>query len=58
MAKNFIKYNNLILFLGKKWKQCVLDASKVWDIEYKEHKSITSNDSLILNIKNIKKKIE
>ena len=58
MAKNFIKYNNLILFLGKKGKQSVLDASKVWDIEYKEHKSITSNDSLILNIKNIKKKIE
>ena len=56
MSKNFIKYNNLILFLGKKGKQSFLNASKVWDFEYKERKSVTSDDSLIINIKNIKKK--
>jgi len=56
MTKNFTKYNNLILFLGKKGKQSFLDASKAWDFEYNERKSITSDESLIINIKKIKKK--
>ena len=58
LNKNFFYYKNLILFLGKKGKQTLIDASKVWDFEYKERKSLTSDDSLILNIKNLKKKIE
>jgi len=56
MSKNFTKYNNLILFLGKKGKQNFLDASKAWNFEYTERKSITSEESLIINIKKIKKK--
>ena len=48
--------NNLILFLGKSGKQTLLDASKEWEIEYKELKSVTSDDSLIINIKKFKKK--
>jgi len=32
------------------------EASKNWDFEYKEKRSITSEDSFLLNIKNIKKK--
>ena len=54
---NFQNFKNLILFLGKNGKQTLLDASKVWEFEYKERKSITSDDSLILNIKKIRKKI-
>ena len=30
---------------------------KKWDLDYEEKKSLTSNDSFILNIKKIKKKI-
>ena len=48
---------NLLLFLGKSGKQTLLDASKVWEFEYKELKSVTSDDSLIINIKRFKKKI-
>jgi 16S rRNA (guanine527-N7)-methyltransferase len=29
----------------------------VWDLDYEEKKSLTNEDSFILNIKNIKKKI-
>ena len=56
-TKNFKNFKNIILFLGKNGKQTLLDASKVWEIEYKERKSVTSDDSLILNIKKIRKKI-
>ena len=54
---NFQNFKNLILFLGKNGKQTILDASKVWEFEYKEQKSVTNDDSLILNIKKIRKKI-
>ena len=57
VSKNFKNFKNLILFLGKNGKQTLLDASKVWEFEYKERKSVTSDDSLILNIKKIRKKI-
>ena len=57
VTKNFKNFKNLILFLGKNGKQTLLDASKVWEFEYKERKSVTSDDSLILNIKKIRKKI-
>jgi len=57
VSKNFKNFKNLILFLGKNGKQTLLDASKVWEFEYKERKSVTSDDSLIINIKKIRKKI-
>ena len=57
VTKNFKNFNNLILFLGKNGKRTLLDASKVWEFEYKERKSVTSDESLILNITKIRKKI-
>ena len=57
VTENFKNFKNLILFLGKNGKQALLDASKVWDFEYKERKSVTSDDSFIINIKKIRKKI-
>jgi len=57
VTKNFKNFKSLILFLGKNGKQTLLDASKVWEFEYKERKSITSDDSFIINIKKIRKKI-
>ena len=58
VTENFQNFKNLILFLGKNGKQTLLDASKVWEFEYKERKSVTSDDSLILNIKKIRKKFD
>ena len=54
--KNFSSYNNLVMFMGKNGKQLMKEASKKWDFEYKEKRSITSKDSFLLSIKNIKKK--
>jgi len=56
VEKNFKKYSNLIVFMGKNGKQLIEEAFKKWEFEYKERKSLTSDDSFLLNIKNIKKK--
>jgi len=52
-AKNFKK---MIIFLGKTGNQEILQASKNWDIKYKQRMSITSNDSFIIEVNKIKKK--
>ena len=56
VEKNFKKYTNLIVFMGKNGKELLEEAFKKWEFEYKERKSLTSDDSFLLNIKNIKKK--
>ena len=53
---NFKKYKNIIFFMGNNGRKILNDVLKEWDLEYEERKSITSNDSFILNIKKIKKK--
>ena len=58
MNKNFTNCKNLILFMGKNGKQTLNEAFKVWKFEYKEKMSLTSDDSFLINIKNIKKKFE
>ena len=58
MTKNFANYKNLILFMGKNGKQILKDAFKEWKFEYKEKVSLTSDDSFLINIKNIKKKFD
>ena len=55
VEKNFEKYTNLIVFMGKNGKQLLENAFKEWEFEYKERKSLTRDDSFLLNIKNIKK---
>ena len=54
--KNFSNYKNLVLFMGKNGKKVFKDSLKEWDLEYTEKKSLTNNDSFLLNIKKIKKK--
>tara|TARA_B100000700_G_C14887740_1_gene781233 strand:+ start:206 stop:844 length:639 start_codon:yes stop_codon:yes gene_type:complete len=51
-AKNWKK---IFIFLGKKGKTELLQVSKSWDIEYKQRVSVTSDDSLIIEINRIKK---
>ena len=55
--KNFKEYKNLILFMGKSGKEILNDALIEWDLDYQEKKSLTSDDSFLLNIKKIKKKV-
>jgi 16S rRNA (guanine527-N7)-methyltransferase len=54
--KNFNSYKNLILFMGKSGEKILEETLKIWDFNFEKKKSITSEDSFLLNIKNIKKK--
>ena len=56
--RSFNNYNNLILFMGKNSEKILEDTLKIWDFDFEKKKSITSEDSFLLNIKNIKKKIK
>ena len=55
--QNFRKYKNVILFMGSTGKKILQDTLKEWDLNYEEKKSLTKDESFILNIKKIKKKI-
>jgi 16S rRNA (guanine527-N7)-methyltransferase len=56
--ENFLSYKNLIFFMGKNGKKVFENSLRNWDLEYTEKKSLTNEDSFLLNIKNIKKKIK
>ena len=49
-------WKKIFIFLGKTGKSELLQASKCWDIEYKQRKSVTSNDSIVIEINRLKKK--
>jgi len=42
--------------MGNNGKKIFENALKEWDLEYVEKKSLTNEDSFLLNIKKIKKK--
>ena len=50
------KWKKIFIFLGKTGKNELLQASKSWDIEYKQRVSVTSNDSIVIEINRLKKK--
>ena len=52
-AENWKKF---FIFLGKTGKYELLQASKIWDIEYKQRVSVTSSDSIVIEINKLKKK--
>jgi 16S rRNA (guanine527-N7)-methyltransferase len=54
--KNFSSYKNLIIFMGKNGEKVLEEALINWDFDFEKKKSITSKDSFLLNIKNVKKK--
>ena len=54
--ENFSKYKNLIFFMGKSGKKVFENLKKKWKLEFVEKKSLTNNDSFLVNIKKIKKK--
>ena len=49
-------WKKIFIFLGKTGKSELLQASKCWDIEYKQRISVTSNDSTVIEINGLKKK--
>jgi len=55
--ENFSKFKNIIFFMGKSGKNVFENSKKNWDLEYTEKKSLTNEDSFLINIKKIKKKL-
>ena len=55
--ENFNSYKNLILFMGRNGEKVLEDTLENWDFDFEKKNSITSDDSFLLNIKNIKKKV-
>ena len=53
---NFKEFKYIILFLGKSGKEILKETSKKWKFEYEEKKSLTSDESLVVKIFNLKKK--
>ena len=53
---NFKNFRYIILFLGKSGKKILNDALKFWKFDYEEKKSLTSTESMIVKISNLKKK--
>ena len=49
-------WKKILIFLGKTGQDELLQASKSWDIKYKQRVSVTSSDSIIIEINNLKKK--
>ena len=53
---NFIKFKNIILFLGKNGKEMLNETLSEWEFEYKKKQSLTNKGSLLIKISNLKKK--
>ena len=54
--KNFKNFKYIILFLGKSGKDILKDALNKWNFKYEQKKSLTSKESIIVKISNLKKR--
>jgi 16S rRNA (guanine527-N7)-methyltransferase len=52
-----INFKKFFVFLGKSGGDQLLQASKAWDIKYKQRISITNTDSFIIEINKLNKKV-
>ena len=56
MHKKVKNWKKIFIYLGKTGQSELDDASKIWDIKYKQRMSVTSKDSLIIEINNLAKR--
>jgi len=56
LDQNTENWKKVLLFLGKTGQDELLQASKSWDIKYKQRMSVTSSDSVVIEINKLKKK--
>ena len=57
VRENFKKYKNIIFFMGSSGKKILNETLKEWYLDYEVKKSLTNDESFILNIQKIRKKI-
>jgi len=48
-------WNKIFIFLGKTGQKELLQASKSWDIKYKQRVSVTSSDSFVIEVNRLRK---
>ena len=56
--ENFSNFSNIIFFMGKSGREIFQNTLKNWELDYSEKKSLTSEESFLVNVKKIKKKIK
>ena len=54
--ENFLFFKNVIFFMGKNGTHIFKESLNDWDLEYTEKKSLTSENSFLINVKKIEKK--
>ena len=52
---NTENWKKIFIFLGKTGNQELLEASKIWDMKYKQRMSVTSSDSVVIEINKLEK---
>ena len=57
VCENFKEYKNIIFFMGSTGKKILNETLKEWHLDYETKKSLTNDESFILNIRKIRKKI-
>ena len=57
-TKNFKNFKYIVMYLGKSGKKILKNVSAKWKFDLEEMKSLTSNESLVVKISNLKKKYE
>ena len=55
--ENLYEYKNLIFFMGKNGRKIFENSKKKWELNYTVKKSLTNEDSYLINVKKIKKKL-
>ena len=57
-TKNFKNFKYIVMYLGKSRKKILKDVSINWKFDLEEMKSLTSNESSVVKISNLKKKYD
>ena len=57
-TKNFKNFKYIVVYLGKSGKKIVKDVSRKWKFDMEEMKSLTSKESSVVKISNLRKKYE
>ena len=55
-TKNFKNFKYIVMYLGKSGKKILKDVSMKWKFDLEEMKSLTSQESSVVKISNLKKK--
>jgi 16S rRNA (guanine527-N7)-methyltransferase len=55
-TNNFKNFKYIVMYLGKSGKKILKEVSKNWKFNLEEMKSVTSEESLVVKISNLKKK--